>query len=75
MRSQLSIFESKFLIRRNTGTGWAGTTHWIDPSAGVAGVMGTQLICAAGGSRDAAVRKAQTDFEEAFYALLTQTME
>ncbi|KAF5325553.1 hypothetical protein D9619_009687 [Psilocybe cf. subviscida] len=52
-------------------TGWAGTTHWIDPSAGVAGVMGTQLTCGTGGSRDPAVRRAQAEFEEALYAQLT----
>jgi hypothetical protein len=46
------------------GYGWAGTYFWMDPTTGIAGMFGTQII--PGGDID--VIRTYTAFEETLYA-------
>ncbi|KAF5310942.1 hypothetical protein D9619_008157 [Psilocybe cf. subviscida] len=48
-------------------SGWAGTHYWIDPTTGVAGVFGVQLVCATSGAGDSHVVKAFDTLEETLY--------
>jgi CubicO group peptidase (beta-lactamase class C family) len=50
--------------------GWLGMTFWIDPTTGVAGVSGVQLLAVTGGFRDPDFMKAAGTFEEKVYAAL-----
>lgn len=43
---------------------------WIDPTTGIAGVSGVQLLAATGGIRDTEFVKAVVTFEEKVYAAL-----
>lgn len=55
-----------------TGSGWAGTYFFMDPTTGVAAIYGTQLTGETSGSRDPDNLNAFVAFEKALYAGLSQ---
>ncbi|KAF5314308.1 hypothetical protein D9619_011754 [Psilocybe cf. subviscida] len=50
--------------------GWLGTSFWIDPATGIAGVNGVQLLCVTAGSGDEDVIMAFDTFERLIYSSL-----
>jgi CubicO group peptidase (beta-lactamase class C family) len=52
------------------GGGWTGTNFWIDPTTGVAGVMGIQMLSITSGAFDPDLLKAFAAFEETLYSAL-----
>ncbi|KAF5310720.1 hypothetical protein D9619_008156 [Psilocybe cf. subviscida] len=60
--------------RRRAGSaswgGWTGTNFWIDPTTGIAGVMGIQMLCITSGSGDPNLVKAYGTFEETLYSAI-----
>ena len=58
------------LSSTSSGGGWTGTNFWIDPTTGVAGVMGIQMLSITSGACDPALLKAYAAFEEALYSAL-----
>lgn len=59
-----------FILCIDSGGGWLGMNFWIDPTTGIAGVSGVQLLAATGGIRDTEFVKAVVTFEEKVYAAL-----
>lgn len=66
----VSIFTfSSFVINPKTlfhfsGSGWANTNHFIDPTTGVAVIFGSQVLPPV----NAEVQKYYVEFEEVLYA-------
>lgn len=70
---KLALFSNKKLHILNSaslGGGWTGTNFWIDPTTGIAGVMGIQMLCITSGSGDPNLVKAYGTFEETLYSAI-----
>jgi len=52
------------ILSLRTGSGWAGTVYFMDPTTGVAAVFGTQILP----GRDIETTKLYKEFEEALYS-------
>lgn len=54
-----------------SGSGWAGTHFFVDPTRGIATVYGSQITSLQGGPFDTAILKGRDAFEQILYANLT----